>query len=591
MKIEFMPCLVTSGMLLAFGCQENVQQETVDPPDVQQAVVEDQSDDSKASEGGDALAADSVPESASIDLAAVVHGPEVRPFSGEHVVVVEFWATWCGPCLRNMPHLSALQQQYGSEVQFIGVTDEDEQTVTEFLETEAEDGETWRDSLSYTIAVDRNAQTSINFMQAAQQQGIPCAFVINKAGQVAWIGHPAQIESPLVEIVRGTWDIETAQQQFLGAAEPAVTPNRPAQVVPALEPGIPAPAIQLASVVHGKPFDGVFADGKVFVVEFWATWCGPCLASMPHISKLQQFHGDTVQFVGVTSEDLDTVTKFLGQNAPGGDKWADMLKYSIALDNAGKTHNSYMDAAGQQGIPCAFIVNQSGDIAWVGHPMEIDEPLEAVVSGTYDVESAAILFRTKRELRAAVDDGHFNKALELLDDLSKSQPDSLRYQGMRLQLLSQLGRWPQYNKVAAAVVSQLSGPTESSDTSTEGSDDDVERWGLLNAIAWEIAAIQTGDTRDLNLAMVAAMMASDATGHSNPAVLDTVARVCYEQGNVPQAVEWQKKAVQKVQRFEPEEVPMAHQLRETLAYYETKQSGTTSEEDSVAEENLTTTNE
>ena len=89
---------------------------------------------------------------------------------------------------------------------------------------------------------------------------------------------------------------------------------------------------------------------------------------MPHISKLQQFHGDTVQFVGVTSEDLDTVTKFLGQNAPGGDKWADMLKYSIALDNAGKTHNSYMDAAGQQGIPCAFIVNQSGDIAWVGHP-------------------------------------------------------------------------------------------------------------------------------------------------------------------------------------------------------------------------------
>ncbi len=154
-----------------------------------------------------------------IDLAAVVHGPEVRPFSGEHVVVVEFWATWCGPCLRNMPHLSALQQQYGSEVQFIGVTDEDEQTVTEFLETEAEDGETWRDSLSYTIAVDRNAQTSINFMQAAQQQGIPCAFVINKAGQVAWIGHPAQIESPLVEIVRGTWDIETAQQQFLGAAE------------------------------------------------------------------------------------------------------------------------------------------------------------------------------------------------------------------------------------------------------------------------------------------------------------------------------------------------------------------------------------
>ena len=86
------------------------------------------------------------------------------------------------------------------------------------------------------------------------------------------------------------------------------------------------------------------------------------------------------------------------------------------------------------------------------------------------------------------------------------------------------------------------------------------------------------------------MMASDATGHTNPAVLDTVARVCYEQGNVPQAVEWQKKAVQKMQRLDPDQLQLAQQLRETLAYYESVQSGTTSEEDGVTEGNLTTTN-
>ena len=171
--------------------------------------------------GGDGFGAESISgppslvlgdEAPAIDLAAVVHGPEVRPVSGEHVVVVEFWATWCGPCLQNMPHLSELQQQYSSEVQFIGVTDEDEQTVTEFLDSEGEEGKTWREILSYTIAVDYNAQTSSNFMQAARRQGIPCAFVINQSGQVAWIGHPAEIESPLEKIVQGTWDIEKAQQ-------------------------------------------------------------------------------------------------------------------------------------------------------------------------------------------------------------------------------------------------------------------------------------------------------------------------------------------------------------------------------------------
>ena len=597
MKIEFTPCLIASGILLTFGCQEQVQQEQ----------VEDNLDHSKISEEDAVLAlarendTGSSPDAFSrllvpgskapaIDLTAVVHGPEVRPFSGEHVVVVEFWATWCGPCLASMPHISTLQQQYGAEVQFIGVTDEEEQTVTEFLETEAEDGEIWREILSYTIAIDRNHQTRMHFMQAAQQRRIPCAFVINKAGQVAWIGHPAEIESPLIEIVRGTWDIEDARQQFVAAGGPSVTPNRPVQVESVLELGKSAPPVQLVSVVHGKPFDGIFADGKVFVVEFWATWCGPCLASMPHISTLQQFYGDAVQFVGVTSEDLETVAEFLQQTAPGGEKRTDLIRYSLALDDAGKTYASYMDAARQQGIPCAFIVDQSGEIAWYGHPMEIDEPLQAVVSGTYDVESEAVVFRAEHQLRAAVNDSYFTKALELLEELSKSRPDRLRYPGMRLELLSQLGQWPQYNQLAAAVVSRLRAPTETGEHSTEDNTNEIQRWGMLNGIAWEIAAIQTGDLRDLDLAMEAAMMASDATGHTNPAVLDTVARVCYEQGNVPQAVEWQKKAVQKMRRLDPDQLQLAQQLRETLAYYESVQSGTTSEEDGVTEGNLTTTN-
>ena len=48
-----------------------------------------------------------------------------------------------------------------------------------------------------------------------------------------------------------------------------------------------------------------------------------------------------------------------------------------------------MTAAGQGGIPTAFIVNGEGKIAWIGHPMEMEKPLEKVIAGTLDLKTAA----------------------------------------------------------------------------------------------------------------------------------------------------------------------------------------------------------
>ncbi len=55
-----------------------------------------------------------------------------------------------------------------------------------------------------------------------------------------------------------------------------------------------------------------FVNGKVYVVEFWATWCGPCIQSMPHLAKLQTEYADKgVQLISISDEDLETVEKFL----------------------------------------------------------------------------------------------------------------------------------------------------------------------------------------------------------------------------------------------------------------------------------------
>ena len=52
------------------------------------------------------------------------------------------------------------------------------------------------------------------WMQAAGQNGIPTAFVVNKESRIAWIGHPMTIDSPLSKVVAGEWDIQAAKTEF-----------------------------------------------------------------------------------------------------------------------------------------------------------------------------------------------------------------------------------------------------------------------------------------------------------------------------------------------------------------------------------------
>lgn len=146
--------------------------------------------------------------------------------------------------------------------------------------------------------------------------------------------------------------------------------------------GDQAPAIRIQKLVHGSMIDIETLSG-VKVIEFWATWCGPCLSGMPHLSDLQQTYGEEVTILGISSEDSATVEAFLASSAGDSGTWADVVKYRLAVDDNGATGAAYMRAAGVNSIPTAFIVGQDGVLQWIGHPASMDAPLKAVLEGTW----------------------------------------------------------------------------------------------------------------------------------------------------------------------------------------------------------------
>jgi thiol-disulfide isomerase/thioredoxin len=140
----------------------------------------------------------------------------IKEFESGKVYVIEFWATWCGPCIASMPHISQLQSEYVDKgVTVISVSDEDLDTVTEFLEGDSSDGRTYKEvTKNYCLTTDPDGSVNESYMKAAEQGGIPTAFIVGKKGVIEWIGHPMKMDEPLQQIVDDKWDREVFLAEF-----------------------------------------------------------------------------------------------------------------------------------------------------------------------------------------------------------------------------------------------------------------------------------------------------------------------------------------------------------------------------------------
>lgn len=145
--------------------------------------------------------------------------------------------------------------------------------------------------------------------------------------------------------------------------------------------GSKAPALAANKWIKGEAVRK-FEPGTVYVVEFWATWCPPCIKAIPHLTQLQKKHGDKVVVIGVAGSErpprngpdrrYDAVKTFVG-------KQGNQMDYRVVFDGTSATYNAWMKAAGKTGIPCTFIVDHTGKIGYIGHPMSMDATLDAIV--------------------------------------------------------------------------------------------------------------------------------------------------------------------------------------------------------------------
>ncbi|WP_312191950.1 TlpA disulfide reductase family protein [Sphingobacterium sp.] len=216
--------------------------------------------------------------------------------------------------------------------------------------------------------------------------------------------------------------------------------------------GDTAPQLTFSKLVKGS--STVLSDEKITILEFWATWCVPCIAAMPHLSELAEKYTDEANVIAVNvmertgdqpySVVAPKVTEFV-------EKMSEKMRFTVVVDDDEKNmEKKWLRAAGINGIPATIVVKDK-KIYWIGHPMFLDKVLEQIKNGSYELmeqkkeyEKKFIAQRNESNsfkdnmtaIENAISSKNYQEAIALTDKFAALAPkSSYVYKQRKLQIL------------------------------------------------------------------------------------------------------------------------------------------------------------
>ncbi|MCK5305628.1 MAG: TlpA family protein disulfide reductase [Candidatus Omnitrophica bacterium] len=124
--------------------------------------------------------------------------------------------------------------------------------------------------------------------------------------------------------------------------------------------GKKAPEISISKIFNAKQKHSLKSlRGQVVLLEFWATWCPPCIKAMPHLEKLHnKYKNKGLVIISISAEKESAIKKFVKSKK---------LTFPVAIDSGRKTNSSY----GIKSIPTAYLIDAAGKVIWQGHTMNL----------------------------------------------------------------------------------------------------------------------------------------------------------------------------------------------------------------------------
>ncbi|RYG70980.1 hypothetical protein EON77_13305 [bacterium] len=199
-----------------------------------------------------------------------------------------------------------------------------------------------------------------------------------------------------------------------------------------------------------------------------------------------------------------------------------------------------MTAAGQNGIPTAFVVGKDSRIAWIGHPMDPEFPktLDSLLDGTFDAVAAKATAQRKAEAAGAM-----QKAMATVTAAYKKGDDATADAAMKSLVAG-------YPDTAGMVLNirfnralEKGNETGAHTVLREGwsaADLDAED---LNNFAWALVTDKRIKNRDYPLAIAIATRGVELSEEKNAPIIDTLAYALFYGGKVDEAIAWEQKAV------------------------------------------------